>query len=279
MMHYFTVSRATRFTTLTIIRTQRHTATLLGVSKFVLNLGHCQGVCWLSLPCLSFIGAHCVELMTAASACAAVSQPSESEDAERSKMVDVPQSTTITALEADVDRTTASPNNDTSHEQQPIEEANSFGSEPFDMQLPKDPLPPPEIFDPVQKFVANAIEGQEKEKEGAPPTRTYRALVDAFRFQKDREMLRNIILALRTSANGNTLILVTRPKHARLMHNIVRLNPFASPSSSEIDYSLADAHLNLLMAIVSAKSVFVVPVMLSLWKMVTLGRNERTVQM
>ena len=141
-----------------------------------------------------------------------------------------------------------------------------YDTKPSDWVLPKAQLPPKKVLEPVQTFVANAIQEQEQEKEGALPTRTYRALVDAFRLQKDREMLQNILLALRTASNGNTLILLTKPKHARLMHNIVRLDPFdVSPN----DYTLADAHLNLLMAIVSAKVVLVVPIMTSLWKMAT----------
>lgn len=156
-------------------------------------------------------------------------------------------------------------------------------------QLPKVSLPPKEVFDPVQTFVANAIEEQDKENEGASPRKAYGALVDAFRFQKDPEMLGHIILALRTAANGNTLILVTKPKHARLMHNIVRLNPFTAAAKRKSPprgggggggaYALADAHLNLLMAIVSANSVFVIPIMLSLWKMITSCKDEPSWEM
>ncbi|KAL7576653.1 hypothetical protein ACA910_005586 [Epithemia clementina (nom. ined.)] len=171
----------------------------------------------------------------------------------------------------------------------------------WDWTLPKVVLPPKQVFDPVQTFVANAMQEQEKEAEGAPPTRAYRALVDALRLPKDREMLCHILLALRT---GHTLILLTKPKHARLLHNLVRLNPFTvgipmgNPSPSEnnnkknddknggtnnkdddTDFRLADAHLNLLMAIVSAKSVLVVPIMISLWKMVTTVSVEPSLEM
>ena len=103
-------------------------------------------------------------------------------------------------------------------------------------------------------------------------------------------MLEQIFLALRTADNGLTLHqLSSNPsKHAQLLHFLLRFDPFGAQRvdthkgqviPNKIDdinateavktkddgftsaYSLADAYFHLILALVSANSVFLVPTM------------------
>ena len=126
--------------------------------------------------------------------------------------------------------------------------------------------------------------------------KAYKAVLDAMRRKQDLVMLEQIFLAMRTADNGLTLHqLSSNPtKHARILHYLLRFDPFLRAqrgvdvptkgqmmSPTKIDgidaatdavkakeettvsspYSLADAYLHLILALVSANSVFLVPTM------------------
>jgi RNA polymerase I-specific transcription initiation factor RRN3 len=146
--------------------------------------------------------------------------------------------------------------------------------------LSKCQLPPQKEFEPVETFVANAVREQHQLNSDNLPIKSYKGIIDAIRFKNDPVMLQRLLLALRTAGNGSTLHLLasSSSRHARLIHNIVRLNPFDIPTTAvgadqgtqaSVDYDLADAQLHLMMALVSANSVFLVPTMTSLWKILT----------
>lgn len=156
--------------------------------------------------------------------------------------------------------------------------------------LSKCQLPPRKEFEPVETFVANAVREQHELNSDNLPIKSYKGIIDAIRFKNDPVMLQRLLLALRTAGNGSTLHLLasSSSKHARLIHNIVRLNPFDIPvptpttavgadasdqgsnnKSQSVEYDLADAQFHLMMALVSANSVFLVPIMFSLWKILT----------
>jgi len=153
--------------------------------------------------------------------------------------------------------------------------------------LPKCEMPNRKDYEPVETFVGNAVQEQHEKKDDNLPLKAYKGIVDAIRFKNDPVMLQRLLLALRTAGNGSTLHLLTSSssQHARLIHNIVRLNAFELPKTlvhttaeqggtEQVDYSLADAHLHLLMALVSANSVFLVPTMTALWKLLTFHLAE-----
>ena len=146
-----------------------------------------------------------------------------------------------------------------------------------DLILPKCELPPRTELEPVETFVAAAVEEQHQQKDDTVPLKKYKGILETFRFKNDPIMLHRLLLALRTAGNGSTLRLLTRSssRHAQLIHQILRLNPFDLPSSAEqatqpqMEYELADAQLHLMLALVSSNSVFLVPTLTSLWKMLT----------
>jgi RNA polymerase I-specific transcription initiation factor RRN3 len=87
-------------------------------------------------------------------------------------------------------------------------------------------------------------------------------------------MLFKVLLALRTT--GSTLYQLTSSsqRHAHLLHLLFRLDPFLPCEQQNgklqdliLDYSLADAHLHLILALVSANSVFLIPGMNALWRL------------
>ena len=152
--------------------------------------------------------------------------------------------------------------------------------------LPKCKLPPPDEFGPVLTFVQNAVKEQHGRKNDTVPVASYRGIIEAFRFKNDLAMLRHVLLALRVSGGTLSLLTTSSTKHARLIHQVLRLNPFAlakpsklkggelSVDNSAVDYDLADAQLHLLVAIVSSKSVFLTPTLTCLWKMLTLQQSD-----
>lgn len=147
--------------------------------------------------------------------------------------------------------------------------------------LPRCEMPLRKDYEPVESFVATAVQEQHQQKDDSIPVASYKGILDAIRFKNDPVMLQRLLLALRTAGNGSTLHLLTTTtnKHARMMHSLVRLNVFELPKSvgekpgegteRKVDYAVADAHLHLLMALVSANSVFLVPAITALWKMLT----------
>jgi hypothetical protein len=130
--------------------------------------------------------------------------------------------------------------------------------------------PPRRELQPVETFVETAIAQQHHEQ-------GYRAILDCVRKRQDANLLYRLLIVLRT--NGNTLHeLMTFPKkHAQLLHTIFKLDPFIIPPRLQNDqayqnlvesYQLADAHLNFVVAIVSANSVLLTPALGALWKMI-----------
>jgi len=161
--------------------------------------------------------------------------------------------------------------------------------------LPKCVLPPRKHFAPVEKFVATAVQAKLGLEQDANAQQAYKAVMDAIRRKVDLAMLEQIFLALRTAGNGSTLHqLSSNPtKHAQLLHFLLRFDPFCvamvmkhggqvipddgganhnnapkdGPSSA---FALADAYFHLILALVSANSVFLIPTMTSLWKLLTI---------
>lgn len=166
----------------------------------------------------------------------------------------------------------------------------------IEMMLPKCKVPPKEAYEPVEAVVAAAVETQQGmtgTAGGVGQSDAYRGLIDTLRSKKDLEMIRLVLLALRTSGQGKTLMYLTQSskKHAQLIHLVVRLNPFelsekttvtvtdsTITATPTIDYDIADAQLQLLMAIVSANSVFLLPTITSLWKFLTSKIQEAPVE-
>lgn len=151
--------------------------------------------------------------------------------------------------------------------------------------LPKCDLPSPSELEPIETFVSNAIQSQHDENADPTCVQGYRAIADYLRRPEDPAMLRMIIIALRTAGKGSTLYQMTSShKHAMLTHLIFKFNSFEIPrklkeADEEVltpfrDYSMADAHFQLILALISAKSVNVVPAMTSIWKMLVFSRNE-----
>jgi len=158
--------------------------------------------------------------------------------------------------------------------------------------LPKCRAPPPEEFQTVETFVAKAVREQHDNSRGrndaVPVVDAYRGIVEALRKRDDPPMLHKLLLALRTAGGGSTLNYLTcsSSRHARLIHLIVRFDPFFASSVDEnksttssppwagqaladLCCDVADAHLHLVLAIVSSNSVFLVPALTSLWKLLT----------
>jgi RNA polymerase I-specific transcription initiation factor RRN3 len=122
-------------------------------------------------------------------------------------------------------------------------------------------------FQPVETFVVNAIAAKDSSKE-------YRVMLDSIRKPKDPPTLCKVLLALR----GNTLHQLTgNPKsHAQLLHWLFRLDPFLKEKHDKLPdlYSLADAHFHLLLALVSANTVFLQSGMTALWRLLTTNAQE-----
>ncbi|GAX28381.1 RNA polymerase I-specific transcription initiation factor RRN3 [Fistulifera solaris] len=139
--------------------------------------------------------------------------------------------------------------------------------------LPKCELPPPSEFGPIESFVSKAVQEQHEQGADLPPNKGYKALTDAFRLKNDLPLLKKIMLAMRTSQNTVHCLTSVSKKHARLIHMIVRFDPFAQSAeegdenNNIIDLTLVDAHFNLLVVLVSANSTLLVPTISALWKL------------
>jgi hypothetical protein len=157
--------------------------------------------------------------------------------------------------------------------------------------MPKCVLPPVREFQLVEEFVAGAVSARlspaaSNINASDPKYRQgYRAILDALRRREDPPMLRKVLLALRTAGKGSTLHQLTSSPsstHAQLLHLIFRLDPFELPppikkndldekektlAQPVLDYSLADAHFHLIIALVSANSVFLSSAVNALWKL------------
>jgi hypothetical protein len=163
-------------------------------------------------------------------------------------------------------------------------------------EIPRCEMPPAAEMDAVEKFVVNAIRSQEcrsspmknelGDVDSTDPSHYegYQAIVGSFKRPSDPRMLRKLMIALRTAGNGSVLNqLVLGNTHAHLVHLIIRFNPTRPPHNYEDvfvgdheellevyqDCSLCDAHFHLLLAMVSAKSTHVLPVLSATWKFLT----------
>ena len=156
-------------------------------------------------------------------------------------------------------------------------------------QIPKCKLPPAPEMAAIEKFVENAVLSQEPRKDGMTnkldPSHVegYRAILKALKRPSDPSMICKVLLALRTAGHGSILnLLALTENHAQLLHLVIRFVSTIPPTLDEgtsgdpeailqvyKDYSLCDAHFNLLLAIVSAKSTHVVPILTAVWKLLT----------
>ena len=160
-------------------------------------------------------------------------------------------------------------------------------------QYPKcSKLPPASEIAAIETFVTNAIQSQEPRNNGTiQPSKSnsahseaYRAILNALKRPNDPTMIWKVFLALRTAGHGSILnLLALKDNHAQLLHLIIRFVSTMPPNSFEEtsvgsldaklqvykDYSICDAHFNLLLAIVSAKSTHVVPILTAVWKLLT----------
>ena len=156
-------------------------------------------------------------------------------------------------------------------------------------QIPKCKLPPAPEMAAIEKFVENAVLSQEPRNDGTAskvdPSHVegYRAILKALKRPSDPSMICKVLLALRTAGHGSILnLLALTDKHAQLLHLVIRFVSTIPPTLEEgttgdpeamlqvyKDYSLCDAHFNLLLAIVSAKSTHVVPILTAVWKLLT----------
>jgi hypothetical protein len=165
----------------------------------------------------------------------------------------------------------------------------------IDLFLPRCALPPAEELESIEAIVESAVRGQDGLAEAAAPLKSYKALIGAIQTKKDLGVLRKILIAFRTSGRGSTLNLLTRSKkHARIIHSVLRLNPFELPAASAAvmgsnnnspagaphllktmpDYELADAQLHFLSAVVSANAIFLIPTLTFAWKLLTSPPHE-----
>ncbi len=149
-------------------------------------------------------------------------------------------------------------------------------------------------LEPVEKFVSEAISSRtsrdvstESSQKKEVAVSHYRAILDLLRKGDDVVMTKKVLLALRSSGEGTTMgkIIGNSKRHSNLLDLIFRLEPFGiekkkSGDDSEqstpdlkamlldSDLSLADAHLNLIVALVSANSVFLAPALNSIWRQI-----------
>lgn len=154
--------------------------------------------------------------------------------------------------------------------------------------VPRPILPKKEEYDPVEKFVYDAVSFRSLIDRSQMDLSTqkaaglgYKAILDLLRKCDDPEMLKKVLLALRTSGEGTTMgkIISDSKRHRNLLHLIFRLDPFLSPDDAKpstesntkdipFDWSLADAYLNLIVALVSFNSVFLTPALNMLWRLI-----------
>jgi hypothetical protein len=181
---------------------------------------------------------------------------------------------------------------------QPIElrEALSSACSDVSYEIRRCEIPPASEMEPVEKFVVNAMRSQRISSWGGgdmgtttePPDPShvegYKVIIASLKQPSDPITLRKLLLALRTAGHGSVLNdLALGKDHEKLVHFIIRFNPTAPPNKYEElftgnleemlkvyeDYSLCDAHFNLLLSMVSAKSTHVLPILSSIWKFLT----------
>jgi hypothetical protein len=151
-----------------------------------------------------------------------------------------------------------------------------------DYRLPKCVMPPPSELQPIETFVMNAIQSKHNAAPDPSHAQGYRAIIDALKRPVDPPMLRMVLVSLRTAGNGTVLNLLTKHAsiHAQLVHWLFRFNATLRPKIPQdekseqlcavfYDGSLLDAHLHLVLAMVSARTVNLVPALTAVWKMLS----------
>ena len=153
--------------------------------------------------------------------------------------------------------------------------------------LPKCILPPLSELEPIETFVYNAVRAMHEENPEPAHVQGYRAIIDTLRRPNDASMIRNVLISLRTAGNGAVLTLIASDatKHAQLIHVIFRFNSVRPPraNTKEEDAEekareeekvkvykemhVMDAHLHLMLALVSAKPTHANSIMKNVWKM------------
>jgi RNA polymerase I-specific transcription initiation factor RRN3 len=149
-----------------------------------------------------------------------------------------------------------------------------------DYKLPKCTMPSPSELQPVEAFVMNAIQSKHNEAPDPSHTQGYKAIIDALRRPVDPPMLRMVLISLRTAGSGTALNLLTThaSTHAQLIHWVFRFNATIRPNIPHdeknenlcgvvYDGSLLDAHLHLILAMVSARTVNLIPALTAVWRM------------
>jgi RNA polymerase I-specific transcription initiation factor RRN3 len=143
-------------------------------------------------------------------------------------------------------------------------------------------MPPQSELEPIETFVWNAIQSKHVDAPDPVHEQGYRAIMDALKRPVDPPMLRMVLIALRTAGNGTVQNQLTTNavQHAQLIHWIFRFNSAFSPNLAEDneneqlfsvfkDGSLLDAHLHLVLAMVSARTVNLVPALTAVWRMLS----------
>lgn len=156
------------------------------------------------------------------------------------------------------------------------------------LTLPKCQLPPRDELEPVEIFVGEAVRQRNAENKDPKADTSYRAVMECIRKREDPNMLRLVLLALRTGGPTLHLLTSTSKRHEELLHCLLRLDPFhvRRSKAEEKDYrtlfdnyTIADAYLPLILAMLSSNSVFLTPVLTSLWRRLTFAgphSEERT---
>ena len=156
-------------------------------------------------------------------------------------------------------------------------------------EFPRCSLPPLSQLAPVETFVLNAIKSRHEENPEAAHVQGYKAIIDSLRRPTDPNMIRSVLISFRTAGSGSALTMIaTNPAiHAQLVHVVLRLNstnPPKPPNSADDatlkqfedmskiyrEMHLLDAHLHFMLALVSAKSAHLIPVMTTVWKMLSM---------
>jgi hypothetical protein len=156
------------------------------------------------------------------------------------------------------------------------------GLQKRDFTMRKCTMPPRLELEPIETFVLNAIQSQHTDDPDPAHEQGYKAIIDALKRPVDPAMLRMVLIALRTAGNGSVLNQLTADagRHAQLIHWIFRFNSAFDPNTPEdqdkephfpgyMDGSLLDAHLHLVLAMVSARTVNLVPALTAVWRMLS----------
>ncbi|KAL3944086.1 MAG: hypothetical protein SGBAC_001817 [Bacillariaceae sp.] len=174
----------------------------------------------------------------------------------------------------------------------PNEKHPLLQSSDVDYTLPQCTLPPLSQLQPVETFVWNAIKSRHDESPEAAHVQGYKAIIDSLKRPTDPNMIRNVLISFRTAGSGSVLTMIATNStiHAQLVHVVLRLNstnPPKPPNADDDDdetamkqfeemnktykkMHLLDAHLHFMLALVSAKSAHLIPVMTTVWRFLSM---------